>query len=66
MAHLAFSVSEKDFPLWVKAIRAEKHPIVVPPKEQRGGETILFQSPGRNIIEICYPRVKETIRLQLS
>ena len=65
MAHLAFSVSKKDFDNWVEKIQSHKIELVAGPKAQRGGETILFRTPSKNIIEICYPHVRETIANQM-
>ncbi len=64
MAHLAFDVSKKEFDSWVKKVESENLPIVAGSKEQRGGRTILFRSPSNNIIELCYPYVRETINKQ--
>jgi len=61
MAHLAFTVHESDFDDWVRKVDAADLSIVSGPKEQRGGRTILFRTPSQNIIEICYPYVRETI-----
>lgn len=62
MAHLALEVPEKDFDSWVQRVESENLTVVAGPKEQRGGRTILFRSPGSNIIELCYPRARETIQ----
>lgn len=61
MAHLAFTVPEADFDDWVEKVTAAGLSIVAGPKTQRGGRTILFRSPSQNIIEICYPHVRQTI-----
>ena len=61
MAHLAFNVVKDDFVNWVEKIKKAKIDIVAGPKPQRGGETILFRTPSKNIIEICYPYVRDTI-----
>ena len=61
MAHLAFSVTKQDFIGWVEKIRTADIDILAGPKPQRGGETILFRTPSGNIIEICYPYVRDTI-----
>ncbi len=64
MAHLAFYVPKHEFANWVKKIREANLEIVAGPKSQRGGETILFRTPSKNIIELCYPYVRETIEQQ--
>jgi catechol 2,3-dioxygenase-like lactoylglutathione lyase family enzyme len=61
-AHVAFSAPEAAFDGWVEKVLSAGIPIVAGPKPQRGGRTILFRSPGLNIIEICYPDARETIR----
>jgi catechol 2,3-dioxygenase-like lactoylglutathione lyase family enzyme len=61
MAHLALEVPEDDFDDWVARVHSAGFDVVSGPKEQRGGRTILFRTPGRNIIELCYPRVRTTI-----
>jgi len=61
MAHLAFNVSQAEFSQWVEKIANANVEIVSGPKAQRGGETILFRTPSKNIIELCYPYVRETI-----
>ena len=62
MAHLAFHVTKSEFSEWVFKIEKENIEILSGPKDQRGGETILFRTPSLNIIEICYPDVRETIQ----
>ena len=64
MAHLAFSVSEPEFDNWVKKINEYDLPVVAGPKAQRGGRTILFRTPSKNIVEVCYPEARETIERQ--
>ena len=64
MAHLAFFINEKEFKNWVTKIKTNNVEIVAGPKPQRGGETILFRTPSKNIIELCYPLVRETIKQQ--
>lgn len=64
MAHLAFCVSADEFKGWVNKIEWAGVEIVAGPKPQRGGETILFKTPSGNIIEICYPYVRNTIANQ--
>ncbi len=64
MAHLALDVPEKHFDSWVRRVESAKLTIVAGPKEQRGGRTILFRSPGSNIIELCYPSARESIKNQ--
>lgn len=64
MAHLAFSVSESEFDNWVKKINEYDLPVVAVPKAQRGGRTILFRTPSKNIVEVCYPEARETIERQ--
>ena len=64
MAHLAFCVDETEFKNWVTKIQFEDIEIVAGPKPQRGGEAILFRTPSKNIIELCYPYVRGTIQLQ--
>jgi len=61
MAHLAFCVSDQEFSGWVMKIKELNLDIVAGPKSQRGGETILFRTPSKNIIELCYPYVRKTI-----
>lgn len=64
MAHLAFSVPEAQFDSWVNKIDDFNLPVIAGPKEQRGGRTILFRTPSKNIIEVCYPEAKKTIEQQ--
>lgn len=64
MAHLAFSVSEAEFDDWVKKINESDLPVIAGPKEQRGGRTILFRTPSKNIVEVCYPEARKTIEQQ--
>ena len=64
MAHLAFCVIKDDFTEWVEKVKKANIEIIVGPKPQRGGETILFRTPSKNIVEICYPYVRETIANQ--
>jgi catechol 2,3-dioxygenase-like lactoylglutathione lyase family enzyme len=65
-AHLAFQIPEADFDDWVRNVQAAGVEIVTGPKPTRRGRTILFRTPGRNIIEICYPPARETIAAQTS
>ncbi len=55
MAHIAFSCDKQEFPRIVDRIRQQGLEIVSGPKEQRGGETVLFRDPSGNILEICHP-----------
>jgi catechol 2,3-dioxygenase-like lactoylglutathione lyase family enzyme len=64
MAHIAFCISKEEFSSWVNKIQSTGIEIVSGPKQQRGGETILFRTPSKNIIELCYPFVRETIENQ--
>ncbi len=64
MAHIAFDVSEPEFNDWVQKVESSSLNVISGPKEQRGGRTILFRSPSNNIIELCYPYVRETIEKQ--
>lgn len=59
MAHLAFSCSKIDFPNVVEKVQGLGLEVVSGPKEQRGGETILFRDPSGNILEVCYPSIAE-------
>lgn len=59
MAHLAFSCSKTDFPSMVEKVQGLDLEVVSGPKEQRGGETILFRDPSGNILEVCYPSIAE-------
>ncbi|WP_175452496.1 VOC family protein [Thiohalomonas denitrificans] len=61
MAHLAFSVPESEFDGWVKKINESDLPVIAGPREQRGGRTILFRTPSKNIVEVCYPEARKTI-----
>lgn len=61
MAHVALAVAEGDFAAWVEKVRAGGVEVVSGPRPQRGGETILFRTPGGNIVEVCYPPARETI-----
>lgn len=65
MAHLAFYVTKAEFDKWIDKIKRANIEIVAGPKVQRGGETILFRTPSKNIIELCYPYVRETIADQV-
>ncbi len=65
MAHLAFCVPKQEFSEWVVKIKESNLEIVAGPKSQRGGGTILFRTPSKNIIELCYPYVRDTIHQQL-
>lgn len=58
MTHLGFHVSESEFPQWVEKINDAGLTVVAGPKEQRGGETILFRTPRGIIIETCYPHAR--------
>jgi catechol 2,3-dioxygenase-like lactoylglutathione lyase family enzyme len=64
MAHIAFNVPEDEFEKWVTKIQDNDVEVVAGPKDQRGGMTILFRTPSKNIIEICYPYVRESIASQ--
>jgi predicted enzyme related to lactoylglutathione lyase len=64
MAHLAFSVAELDFDSWVNKIKESNLCVITGPKEQRGGRTILFRTPSKNIVEVCYPEARKTIEQQ--
>lgn len=57
MAHLAFSCGKNEFPNVVAKVQRLNLEVVAGPKEQRGGETILFRDPSGNILEICYPSI---------
>lgn len=59
MAHLAFPCGKSDFPTVMEKVKALGVEIVSGPKEQRGGETILFRDPSGNILEVCYPSISE-------
>ena len=59
MAHVAFACDSKQFAGVVSIVRALGLQVVSGPKPQRGGETILFRDPSGNILEVCYPSVKE-------
>ena len=59
MAHLAFPCGKNDFPSVVAKVQNLGLEIVAGPKEQRGGETILFRDPSGNILEVCYPPIAE-------
>ncbi|WP_432743076.1 VOC family protein [Methylobacter sp. G7] len=59
MAHLAFPCGKPDFPNVVTKVQSYGLEIVSGPKEQRGGETILFRDPSGNILEVCYPSITE-------
>jgi len=65
MAHIAFNVSEEDFENWFARVNQCNINIVSGPKKQRGGKTILFRKPSKNIVEICYPDVRKTITSQI-
>ena len=55
MAHLALSVPESEFDGWVRKINESNLPVVAGPKAQRGGRTVVFRTPSKNIVEVCYP-----------
>lgn len=57
MAHIAFTCDPSDFPAVVEKIHRLGLQVVSGPKEQRGGETILFRDPSGNILEVCYPSI---------
>jgi len=59
MAHIAFPCAKQEFPMIVDRIRRKGLEILSGPKEQRGGETVLFRDPSGNILEICYPSISE-------
>jgi len=65
MAHLALTVPESEFDGWVRKIDESNVPVVAGPKAQRGGKTILFRTPSRNIVELCYPEARKTIEQQV-
>lgn len=52
---------EAEFGGWVARVKNGNLDVVAGPREQRGGKTILFRTPSGNIVEICYPFVRETI-----
>jgi catechol 2,3-dioxygenase-like lactoylglutathione lyase family enzyme len=64
MAHLAFPCDKADFSEIVRKVQHCGLEIVSGPKEQRGGETILFRDPSGNILEVCYPSIAEWQALQ--
>ncbi|MGZ5008359.1 MAG: VOC family protein [Methylobacter sp.] len=64
MAHLAFPCDKSEFSNVVIKIQGLGLEIVSGPKEQRGGETILFRDPSGNILEVCYPPIAEWKALQ--
>lgn len=64
MAHLALTVSESEFDGWVRRIYESNFPIVAGPKAQRGGKTILFRTPSKNIVELCFPEARKSIAQQ--
>jgi catechol 2,3-dioxygenase-like lactoylglutathione lyase family enzyme len=64
-AHLAFNVTKAEFDEWIDKIKRANIEIFAGPKAQRSGETILFRTPSKNIIELCYPYVRETIADQI-
>lgn len=66
MAHLAFTVPESEFDNWVKKIDGSNLPVIAGPKEQRGGRTILFRTPSKNIVEVCYPEARKKIEQQID
>ncbi|MFM8330489.1 MAG: VOC family protein [Candidatus Methylumidiphilus sp.] len=59
MAHLAFPCSQSEFPDVVAKVQRLELDVVSGPKEQRGGQTILFRDPSGNILEVCYPSIAE-------
>jgi catechol 2,3-dioxygenase-like lactoylglutathione lyase family enzyme len=61
MAQLAFNVLQAEFSQWVEVIANAIIEVVSGPKAQRGGEAIIFHAPSKNVIELCYPYVRETI-----
>ena len=61
MAHLAFPCDKASFSDVVTKVRFFNLEVVSEPKEQRGGETILFRDPSGNILEVCYPSMSEWI-----
>lgn len=60
MAHIAFPCSPEGFNEVVNRIQQFKLNIVSGPKPQRGGETILFRDPSGNILEVCYPAIRNS------
>lgn len=62
MAHIAFPCAKEKFSEVVERVRQFGLEVVSGPKPQRGGETILFKDPSGNILEICYPSIKESYR----
>jgi len=58
-AHIAFPCREENFSSICNNIVEKGLEIISGPKQQRGGETILFRDPSGNIVEICYPSIKE-------
>jgi predicted enzyme related to lactoylglutathione lyase len=66
MAHLAFPCGKSDFPKVVTKVQGYGLEIVSGPKEQGGGETILFRDSSGNILEVCYPSIAEWKASQTS
>jgi catechol 2,3-dioxygenase-like lactoylglutathione lyase family enzyme len=62
MAHIAFPCAPDAFPNIVAQVMDMGLEIVSGPKQQRGGETILFRDPSGNILEVCYPALRERRR----
>lgn len=61
-AHIAFPCKPELFDEVVAAIESLGVEILSGPKQQRGGETILFRDPSGNILEVCYPPLTNTDR----
>ncbi|MDD2658412.1 MAG: VOC family protein [Methylococcales bacterium] len=65
MAHIAFPCAKNDFAVVVAKVKSLELEIVSGPKSQRGGETILFRDPSGNILEVCYPSIREWMASQI-
>lgn len=58
-AHIAFLCEPEAFSPFVALVRNLDLEILEGPKLQRGGKSILFRDPSGNILEVCYPALKE-------
>ena len=58
-AHIAFPCKPEAFEGVISEVKELSSEIISGPKPQRGGETVLFRDPSGNIIEVCYPSLKD-------
>jgi catechol 2,3-dioxygenase-like lactoylglutathione lyase family enzyme len=55
--HLAFSISGDELPKWEELLAAKQVPIESRIHWQRGGTSIYFRDPDRNLVELATPGI---------